>query len=60
MNCTTPEPHDPRLSTCPVCGGDLRLEHSRHIGDYEWCPRCRSAVWCACEVCETFRCLRDL
>lgn len=56
--------HRARFGRCIRC--DVPTEHHLHIpgtfppDDYDWCPRCGMAMWCACEGCEVMRALARL
>jgi hypothetical protein len=56
--------HRARIERCLHC--DVPTEHKlRKPGcyppvDYDWCPRCGMAMWCACEGCEVLRALARL
>jgi ssDNA-binding Zn-finger/Zn-ribbon topoisomerase 1 len=53
--------HQAVIETCPDCGGPTVRWRSRHYPEtFWWCPRCRSAITCACTGCLVMRVLADL
>jgi hypothetical protein len=56
--------HRERFERCIRC--DVPTERHEHLPgtfppcDYDWCPRCGMAMWCACEGCEVLRALARL
>jgi hypothetical protein len=59
-----PGRHRERFERCIHC--DVPTERRKYLpgtyppNDYDWCPRCGMAVWCACEGCEVLRALARL
>ena len=59
-----PGKHRARFTECIRC--DVPAEHRLPVPgtfppvEYDWCPRCGMAMWCACEGCEVMRALARL
>jgi hypothetical protein len=50
--------HRDRITECPDCGGPTRHERSKHVGEYDYCPRCHAGIACDCEGCRVLRALQ--